>query len=1083
MAYDLRITTMTTAEIKEQQKQHFNKVLRSLNAAQWEAVSQLEGPVMAIAGPGTGKTHMLTARIGQILQQTDTQPHNILCLTFTEAGVQAMRNRLIDFIGAEAHRVHIFTFHSFCNKIIQENIDLFGQRRMQPLSDLERIDALRSILSALSPRHILRRGSNDPFHYEQHLGALFQQMKKEAWTADYLNDKIDEYLQSLPTREEFIYQRNGKGYKAGELKRSKIEETTEKMERLRAAAELSVHYKYELEGRARYDFEDMLIWVLDAFKQNEHLLRKYQEQYLYFLIDEFQDTNGAQKELIDSLISYWEDSPNIFVVGDDDQAIYEFQGARLQNTLDFFARYSKNIVLVQLQENYRSTQYILNASKALIDQNKIRLVTQIEALSEGKQLFAASAQGIDNQLDIRLRIYPNQLQEEMHIVKQIELLRDAGCPLHEIAIIFARHKQARGIVRLLERGGIAYQTKRRINILQLPLMRNLRQLLRYFALELQAPRKGEPILFEILHYEFLGILPQDLAILSQAYSQRTQIEGKRNYSWYDFLQDEAYLSSLNLRRPEAIQQWNHCVDSLLHQAAMLTVGEFLERLYNHSGILHYILQSTQKAWHLEVLHTFFDFVQRESDRRPSLDLDTLLDTWQKMEDNRVELGLQKTNYAEQGVQLITAHSAKGLEFEHVFIINCLRDLWEPTNDSHNPKFGLPDTISFSDETDAMEAARRLFYVGMTRAKKGLYLSYYERRADERPEQRSLFIDELLVQAAPYIKVEMIHLPAEQLAEAQLFMLYTPSGSPQLYNNQRPLPLPEADQISPDHIRALLSDFRLSASALNSYLFCPLAFYYEYILRIPHTDSPQSLFGTALHEALQKLIDNASKQPQKELPTADNFLLYAQEALSRQPLPPTQKAYYREQVQQLLPDYYRQRAPLMQKQLQQAAVQTERIFRMIEIDGVPISGVIDKMLLLKENSQSFWAISDYKTGKVKPDRLQPPSEQQPYGGTYWRQLLFYKILVEQANFSPYPVKQAEIDYLTPNNKGVFELKGVELSPQAVAFMKNLLKTTYQKIMAHDFSNACQSVGCKWCSFVQRVQPPDSFNNESIEELDE
>ena len=1066
--------------LKQIQQEHFARVLRGLNAAQWEAVRQLEGPVMAIAGPGTGKTHMLTARIGHILQQTDTQPHNILCLTFTEAGVQAMRARLGEFIGVEAHRVHIFTFHSFCNKIIQENMDVFGQRRMQPLSDLERIDAVRSVLGALSPRHVLRRGWSDPYHYEQQVGALFQQMKKEAWTADYIDDKVEEYLQSLPKREEFVYQRNGKGYRIGDLKQAKIDEVHEKMERLRAAAHLSVHYKYELDERGRYDFEDMLIWVLEAFKEHEYLLRKYQEQYLYVLIDEFQDTNGAQKDLIDQLISFWDENPNIFVVGDDDQAIYEFQGARVQNTMDFFSRYAQNIALVQLQENYRSTQPILDAAKALIDRNQIRLVTQLGALSDGKHLFAAGASA-GEPMDICLRIYPNQLQEEMDIVKRIQALRDGGCPLHEIAIIFARHKQARGIVRLLEREGIAYQTKRRINILQLPIMQNIRQLLRYFSLEMQAPRKGEIILFEILHYEFLGILPQDLARLSQGYTQRTQLEGRRDYTWYDLLQDAPFLATLGLQQPEAVAQWNRCFHSLVHQANMLSIGEFLERLYNHSGLLHYVLHSPQQAWHLEVLHTFFDFVQRENDRRPNLDLEGLLDTWQKMEDNRIELGLQKTNYAEQGVQLITAHSAKGLEFQHVFMINCLRDLWEPTNDSRSPQFSLPDTISFSDETDALEAARRLFYVGMTRAKKGLYLSYYERRTDERPEQRSLFIDELLSHASDFVRLEYVHLTQEQLTQAQLHMIHNPLQNNSLYNMRQALPV--ADQLSADHVRALLVDFRLSASSLNAYLFCPLSFYYEFILRIPHTVSQQALFGTALHEALQKLIDNGNRHAQNQLPSADAFLLYAQEALTHQNLPPAQKAYYRELVQQQLPQYYSQRQALFQRQVQFGAVQTERMFRLIELDGVPITGIIDKMSLQKENNLTYWSVTDYKTGKTQSDRLQPPSEQQPQGGIYWRQLVFYKILVEQANFSPHPVKYAEIDYLTPNNKGIFEQKSIDLNTQATDFVKALVKDTYHKITTLQFSQACQKPNCKWCNFILRIQPPDSFNNEELEALDE
>ncbi|MEO1628827.1 MAG: UvrD-helicase domain-containing protein, partial [Bacteroidota bacterium] len=146
----------------------FTKELARLNSRQREAVEQIEGPVLVIAGPGTGKTHILAARIGQILLQTDALAANILCLTFTDAGVLAMRERLIEFIGPEAHRVHIYTFHSFCNKIIQDNLEYFGRRELEPISDLERVELIRSMLDKLPPGHPLRRKANDPYFYEYH---------------------------------------------------------------------------------------------------------------------------------------------------------------------------------------------------------------------------------------------------------------------------------------------------------------------------------------------------------------------------------------------------------------------------------------------------------------------------------------------------------------------------------------------------------------------------------------------------------------------------------------------------------------------------------------------------------------------------------------------------------------------------------------------------------------------------------------------------------------------------------------------------------------------------------------------------
>jgi len=142
----------------EQYNESFLRELEKLNPEQRQAVDQFEGPVLVIAGPGTGKTHILSARIGRILMETDTRAQNMLCLTFTDAGVKAMRQRLLDLIGPEAHRVHIFTFHSFCNNIIQENLEFFGRHDLEPISDLERVEIIRNLLDELDTHHPLKSG-------------------------------------------------------------------------------------------------------------------------------------------------------------------------------------------------------------------------------------------------------------------------------------------------------------------------------------------------------------------------------------------------------------------------------------------------------------------------------------------------------------------------------------------------------------------------------------------------------------------------------------------------------------------------------------------------------------------------------------------------------------------------------------------------------------------------------------------------------------------------------------------------------------------------------------------------------------
>jgi DNA helicase II / ATP-dependent DNA helicase PcrA len=319
--------------------QAFYALIEALNPEQRSAVEQIEGPVLVVAGPGTGKTHVLAARIGKILLETDARPQNILCLTFTDAGVHAMRQRLLGMIGPEAHRVPIFTFHAFCNRIIQENLEYFGRTDLEPVTDLERIEIVRRLLEPLPPAHALKTGKKDGYFYEKQLRNLFSLMKKENWTPGYIHQTIRHFLQALPQNPDYFYQKNSKYGQKGAPKTAKIQDVQEKMERLAAAADLYPKYLHAMQRAGRYEYEDMILWVLRAFEKHEALLRNYQERYQYFLVDEYQDTNGAQNRLLQQLLDYWPD-PNVFIVGDDDQSIYEFQGARLQNLLDFYRQYS-----------------------------------------------------------------------------------------------------------------------------------------------------------------------------------------------------------------------------------------------------------------------------------------------------------------------------------------------------------------------------------------------------------------------------------------------------------------------------------------------------------------------------------------------------------------------------------------------------------------------------------------------------------------------------------------------------------------------------------------------------------------------
>src|SRR6476469_7626374 len=206
---------------REQQQRQFQSVYNALNEQQKLAVDTIEGPVMVIAGPGTGKTQILGARIGKILLDTDTQPDNILCLTYTEAGVIAMRKRLFTFIGPDAYKVNISTFHAFCNDVIQENLFLFEKTSLDPVTDLQKIELYKQLIDAFPKNHPLKRYRGDVYFEINNLQSLFSTMKREGWTPAFINSKIDEYVKSLLTRDEFIYRRAYKQFKAGDLKQDK----------------------------------------------------------------------------------------------------------------------------------------------------------------------------------------------------------------------------------------------------------------------------------------------------------------------------------------------------------------------------------------------------------------------------------------------------------------------------------------------------------------------------------------------------------------------------------------------------------------------------------------------------------------------------------------------------------------------------------------------------------------------------------------------------------------------------------------------------------------------------------------------
>ncbi|RYZ87414.1 MAG: ATP-dependent helicase, partial [Moraxellaceae bacterium] len=461
-----------------------------------------------------GKTQILAARIGKILTDTDALPSEILCLTYTDAGAVAMRKRLFEFIGPDAYRINIYTFHAFCNEVIQENLEYFGKINLDAISDLDSAMLFQELIDDFENNHALKRFTGDRYYDASRLKSLFSTMKRESWSEDFIKQAVKNYIDDLPNREEYIYKRANaaKGISIGDPKQGDIDKVVEQMNKLLAAAAEYKRYDAKMKAGNWYDYDDMIIWVLKAFRENEDILRRYQERYQYILVDEFQDTSGSQNELLKFLLNYW-DTPNVFVVGDDDQSIFKFQGANMGNIIDFANDYVSTLHTVVLKHNYRSNQHILDISKALIDNNKQRLTAQLQL---DKNLQASHPRFSELVVEPTIREYENPDQELVDISRIIKQQLVKGTPANEIAVIYRNHSQAEALVHYLDTQKIAVNTKRKIDLLAIPFGEKIINILRYLAMELDSPYSGDELLFEIMHYDFFNVPPIEIAKASIA---------------------------------------------------------------------------------------------------------------------------------------------------------------------------------------------------------------------------------------------------------------------------------------------------------------------------------------------------------------------------------------------------------------------------------------------------------------------------------------------------------------------------------------------------------------------------------------
>ena len=1053
--------------IQKNTLEQFNKAFlvakERLNERQRKAVDEIYGPVMTVAGPGTGKTQLLAVRIGNILLQTDVNTNNVLCLTYTDAGSMAMRERLQKFIGPEAYNSSIFTFHSFCNFVIQENIQFFGGfRNLQLISELELVDVFREIIDGFSEDHPLKRLKGNLYYESTRLKYLFNTMKQEGWTYDDIKRSVEalgDYYNEQDENGIFLHPKyvckakqtgkiTGKVYTKGEVNQDKVALEMQSFDGLIAAAAELKNYDAILEKLERYDYNDMILWVIRAFKENDELLAKYQERYQFMLVDEYQDTNGAQNELLFLLADNpVDDKPNVFIVGDDDQSIFRFQGANMNNIIDFADKY--NPIEIVLENNYRSDQRILDVAKRLIENNEERLVNFRSHLT--KELIESREINDRRGGEPAIVRYKNVAQEEIATIKDILKKQKEGIPLNKIAIIYRKHKNVENIVKYLSLMGIPLNIKRKVDVLKQQEIKKLVALIRYISDEFEKPFSGEKHLFPILHFDYFGISSHDAALISM-YCARNKEEDGNPRRWRTIIGDREHLSAAGILDVEGVLRCSKALESWIHDIPNVTAQILFERILTMGGVLDHILRSEDKVWKLQLVNTFFNFIKDESAKKEDLSILQILDMISKMEENSIEMPLSKIVYAENGVHLLTAHGSKGLEFEHVYIIRADSQNWVKKNYGRSG-YKYPAALVPAAEKSDVEDDRRLFYVAMTRAKNFLTISYSDFDDNEKALEPARFISEITNREED---VKRGFVDDESVLDYKANLMRYSRG--------------EITLIEHDVIDKILQSFRVSATSLNKYLRCPITFYFENILRVPMARSATNGFGNAIHFALEMYFRDIEADAERKLPEAERLQAHFTSGMKKYHSHFTAKERELSEIRgkKLLKEYYDEYNNswhLPRKYELEFDIKTE-------YNGVPISGKLDQISIYDNHLD----VIDYKTGKYSAAKLKGPLGEEDLGGDYWRQIVFYKLLLNGDDRLKFPMRSGIMDFVERMKDGRFQRRKFEVEPFEMDIVGQQLSDTYDRIKNYEFSNGCNEEHCKWCNFVNENMPVQSLIEE-------
>lgn len=1023
----------------------FTEAYNQLNSEQKLAVDTIEGPVMVLAGPGTGKTQTLALRIANILRKTQLDPQNILCLTFTENGAVAMLNRLIDFIGPVAYKIRIHTFHSFCQYLMLENLEKFPQlgEDTQNLDETDKFLIIEHILNSLAVGDPLKSLSKKNLHTKTVMKAI-SDLKKEGVSPDRLSIIIEseqKYLENTKALyEEFLSQRapnitnenlhsflnniknsggdniytraieelinNHEGGSMTPLKASinKIykEISSEKyFPKLESLKNVYLKYQEEMERRKTYDYEDMIMFVLDKLSTDESFLNEVQEQYQYILIDEYQDTNSAQNELIELIGSYFS-NPNIFVVGDDDQSIFKFQGASLENILYFHKKYP-NLKIITLRTNYRSQPKVLEASRQIIVESKNRLEDEFEKVD--KNLVPVRKEPLNN-IDV---LISNDDQSEAVLIasKVKELLKQVDAK--DIAVLLNTNDLMGTYEEVFSKAGIGCQVSKSGNTLESRHIKNILLLLEYLT------HSKEELLGRIIYFDYWKLDLLDVAkTLRYSFENKTQLS--RVISTKSLLQEacvENVEHFINFAKKIALWQ---------KKSALENPAIVFPSLLKEAGILDVILGESDNYQQLIKLNKLYDFLKNHIRKDESFSFASLLERLNIAKDNKLSVFNENPLNSDSFVNIMTVHKAKGLEFKHVFIANLTDKRWGKKQSNRGIR--LPRSINKRDTaTDDFDEKVRVFFVALTRAKDKVYLSYPKFDSNGKENMPSLFIS--LLDPKIVDKIES-KVGLEDHIE-QLTMLLKPK-SDKMFSIK-----------GANYLKTVLDNYMLSPTHFISYRFCPHCFFLNKIAKIPEVMSTSSAFGSAVHASLQDFL-NKYKRTEK-LPSIDYLQEVYKIALSKQILEEADFQNYLTHGNNVLTNFYKEK--LFETKITSVPELNFSAYK-IRVNNVPITGKIDRIDFIDQLSGNIQVI-DYKTGKRNAAKLNVEKK-----GDYVIQLLFYKLLIDNYKKYKWIVNEGKIIFVEPETSGkVQKDQIIKLENQDIEWLQNEIEIVYNAIINLEF----------------------------------